>query len=276
MKILIFGAGWIGKLCKEYWGDEAILIDEFIKSPGQAGHFIEKHKPDAVLNAAGIVGKPNVDWCEDHQFETFEGNTQLPLLIANACRKYGVYMLHIGTGCIYYGYKDGGWLPEDYANPVAVYTRTKYAADLVLATLPNVGIARIRMPIHSVPSRANLIDKLASYPKVVDVENSATVVEDMQMAFYKLMEQKVEGIFHVVNPGSITHKEILKLYEEHVDENHTNEWITAQELTDLGLASKTRSNNVLNTESLEELGIEMRPIRVAVADAMEKYSKLKK
>jgi len=79
-----------------------------------------------------------------------------------------------------------------------------------------------------------------------------------------------------VNPGSITHKEILKLYEEHVDENHTNEWITAQELTDLGLASKTRSNNVLNTESLEELGIEMRPIRVAVADAMEKYSKLKK
>jgi hypothetical protein len=28
---------------------------------------IEKAKPTHVLNCAGITGRPNVDWCEDHK-----------------------------------------------------------------------------------------------------------------------------------------------------------------------------------------------------------------
>jgi len=275
MRILIIGNGWIGNEVYKYWTErnfETVKTDVHINSVDDVLGLIALHAPDAILNAAGVVGKPNVDWCENHQVETYLGNTHLPMMIAEACQQQGVYLLHIGTGCIYYGYKPGGWLPEDPANPVAVYTRTKYAADLVLSTLPNVGVARIRMPIHLLPGPANLITKLASYPKVVDVENSATVIEDMAMAFFHLIEKKATGIFHVVNPGSITHKEIIKMYEEHVDPTHTNEWLTPDELVTTGLAKKTRSNNILNSESLEELGIHMRPIRVAVEDAIKQYA----
>jgi dTDP-4-dehydrorhamnose reductase len=233
------------------------------------------HAPDAILNAAGVVGKPNVDWCEKHQLETYYGNTHLPLMISDACQQQGVYLLHIGTGCVYYGYKNGGWLPDDYANPIATYTRTKYAADLVLSTMPMTGIARIRMPIDYIPHRANLIDKLASYTKVVDVENSATVIEDMQAVFLKLIKERARGIFHVTNPGSITHREILKWYNLYVDKNHSNEWITAEDLLDSGLALKTRSNNILNSENLEDYNIHMRPIRIAVEDIIKRYLKLK-
>lgn len=28
---------------------------------------IEKYKPTHILNAAGVTGRPNVDWCEDHK-----------------------------------------------------------------------------------------------------------------------------------------------------------------------------------------------------------------
>lgn len=28
---------------------------------------IERVKPTHVMNCAGITGRPNVDWCEDHQ-----------------------------------------------------------------------------------------------------------------------------------------------------------------------------------------------------------------
>ena len=61
----------------------------------------------------------------------------------------GVYFLHIGSGCIYYGDSPdpAGWKEDDFENPIPVYSRAKYAADLVLSTLPNVGIARIRLPI---------------------------------------------------------------------------------------------------------------------------------
>lgn len=274
MKILIIGKGYLGHRCAQSWPD-AVLTDKYIKTTEDVLTLLEEHNPDAVLNAAGIVGKPNVDWCETHQSETIFGNTILPLLIAEACRQKNVYLLHIGTGCIFYGVSPHGgpWTEEDYANPVAVYTRTKYAADLVLATFPNVGIARIRMPLDSISHPANLINKLASFQKIVDVENSLTVVEDMVEVFYKLLQKKASGIFHVTNPGFIKHREILAMYEELVDPRHHNEWIKEEDLLAKGLVHKKRSNNIMTSLKLPKLGISMRPVKEAVRDALQKYAK---
>lgn len=276
MRILIIGSGWIGTRCFREWSNskkhEVTLYPNHISSVQDVLNLISLNKPDAILNAAGVVGKPNVDWCESYPFETYEGNTHLPIVIAKACEQTDTYFLHIGTGCIFYGYKEGGWMPDDYANPVAVYTRTKYAADLVLSTFPNVGIARIRMPIDSIPHRANLIGKLAAYEKVIDVSNSATVIEDMQATLLELIVREAPGIYHVVNPGEITHREILGWYEQYVDPTHKNEWITTDELVSSGLAKKMRSNNLLNSDSIQALGIHMRPIKDAVEDAIKKYA----
>jgi len=273
MKILIIGDGYIGSRCAKEWPD-AILSGKLLYSVDDVINLLEEHRPDAVLNAAGIVGKPNVDWCETNQLETFKGNAVLPIMIAEACAKKSIYLLHIGSGCIFYGDspESEGWREDDFANPAAVYTKSKYAADLALMTFSNVGIGRIRMPLDSVPYKGNLIDKLVSYPKVVDVINSITVVEDMIDAFHKLLEAKAEGIYHVTNAGTISHKEILGMYEELVDPDHKNEWISAEELVSFGLAAKKRSNNILQSKNLEKLGILMRPVKEAVRDAMEKYA----
>jgi len=208
------------------------------------------------------------------------GNTKLPITIAEACQEKSTYLLHIGSGCIFYGYSahpDKKWRESDMGNPTEVtYSRTKWAADLVLSTLPNVGIARIRMPIDWMPNPRNLIDKLAAYPKVIDVENSVTIVDDMVQVFRQLLEKKAPGIFHVVNPGTLKHREILSLYEELVDSNHTNEWISNDDLVKQGLATKGRSNNFLASENLAKVGIEMREVHEAIRDTMEKYAKVKK
>lgn len=277
-KILIIGNGFLGKKCAAAWPD-AILSDKILNSVQDVEELLEEHKPDSVLNAAGVVGKPNVDWCETHQLETIAGNTVLPIMIAEACQKKGVYLLHMGTGCIFYGYSQdpNGWKEDDHPNPLAVYTRTKYAADLALSTLPNVGIARIRMPIDCEPSPGNLIDKLISFPRVIDVVNSVTVVDDMIEVFKQLLEKQASGVFHVTNPGPIKHKEILEMYAEIVEPSHVvNEWISAQELVASGLAKKTRSNTILQSNNLEKFGITMRPIKVALRDTLQKYAAIKK
>ncbi len=278
MKILIIGKGYLGLRCAAVWKDEAVVAEGRVETVADVRALLDAHNPDVVLNAAGVVGKPNVDWCETHQLETIAGNTILPLKIAQACQERSIYLLHMGTGCIYYGYAADphGYTESDPANPLAVYTKAKYAADLALSTLPNIGIGRIRMPIDSVSVPQNLIDKLVRYPKVVDVVNSATVVEDMIDVFYKLLSARATGIFHVTNPGSIRHREILELYHELVDPTHTNEWITAEELVSNGLADKKRSNTILQSENLGKFGITMRPIKEAVRDAMMKYAASKK
>jgi 3,5-epimerase/4-reductase len=278
VKILIIGTGWLGRRCAESWSD-AVISDKIINTVDDVLVLLDEHKPDAVLNAAGIVGKPNVDWCEANQMETIKGNTILPLIIADACQMRGIYLLHMATGCIFYGDAPDkvAWKEDDYANPVAVYTRTKYAADLCLATLPNVGIARIRMPIDSIPFAGNLVDKITKYPRVIDVENSLTIVPDMVRVFHELLEKKAEGIFHVVNPGTIKHREIIAMYEELVDATRPkNEWIAEEDLVGVGLAKKKRSNNFMSSSNLEKIGIHMKPVKEALREALTEYAKLKK
>ena len=102
MKILIFGNGYIGQRCNNAW-DDAVLSTKRIQSVEDALEEIQREQPDVVLNAAGVKGKPNVDWCDDHQIETIRGNTVMPLQLADACQQAGVYLLHIGSGCIFYG-----------------------------------------------------------------------------------------------------------------------------------------------------------------------------
>lgn len=279
MRILIFGNGYIGNRCKDVWRDEAVVSDVHVHSKHDVLDEICKYGPDVVLNAAGIKGKPNVDWCEDHQLETIDANTLMPILLAEAAQEAGVYLLHMGSGCIFYGdstHPDKAWREDDYGNPTAVYSRAKWAADLVLSTLPNVGIARIRMPIDWKPASGNLIDKLASYPKIIDVENSVTIIDDMILVFHQLLDKKAMGTFHVTNPGTMKHKELMALYKEFVDPNHTCEWISNDELVTQGLAKKGRSNNFLANTRLAQFSITMRPVQVALRDTMQKYAAAKR
>ncbi|MEX0909937.1 MAG: sugar nucleotide-binding protein [Candidatus Paceibacterota bacterium] len=272
MKILIFGNGYIGNRAKETWVD-AELSTVRINKLEDVLMELDRVRPTAVLNAAGVVGKPNVDWCEDHQIETIFGNTVLPSIIAEACALRGIYLLHIGTGCIFYGNNPTHreWAEDDFANPIAVYTRCKYAADLVLSTMPNIGIARIRMPIDDRPDPKNLLDKICKYKKVVDVPNSITTIPDMLEVFHELMERRAEGIFHTVNSGEIRHSRILQLYKEYVDPNFIlPEFITEEELT-RDLTKKRRSNNVMSSKRLAELGLEMPEIETALVPLLRKY-----
>lgn len=278
MKILIIGKGYIGERCHKAW-QGSVLADKRVETKQDVLDLIDEHKPDTVLNAAGVRGKPNVDWCEDHQVETIKGNTVLPITIAEACQEKGIYMLHIGSGCVFYGdstHEDKKWRESDFANPKAVYSKAKYAADLALQTMTNIGIGRIRMPIDYIPSPNNMIDKLSSFPKVIDVENSVTIIDDMVEVFYKLMEKKAEGIFHVTNPGTLKHREIIDLYKELVNPDFICEWISEDGLVDQGLAKKHRSNNFLASENLEKVGIEMRDVHEAMRDTMVKYVEAKK
>lgn len=271
MKILVFGPGFLGHRLAKDLG--ATLSKADITDRAAVDAALREHAPDAVVNAAGKTGKPNVDWCESHQHETYRGNVQGPLVLADACAAAGKYLLHLASGCIFYGPSPspGGWREDDFANPTAFYSRTKYAADLVLSRLPNVGIARLRMPIDGEPGSRNLITKLAAYKSVVDVENSVTVVEDLVHVVRALAEKRGTGIFHVTNPGTMRHRDLLSLYTEIVDPKHTYELIGEDALVSRGLAVKARSNCVLSSGRLAEAGITMRPIEVALRDAMVKY-----
>jgi len=271
--ILVFGRGFIGqRLARELPG--ALLHTADIADEVAVRAALADHRPEAVVNAAGKTGRPNVDWCEDHRFETYRSNVEGPLVLARACAVAGTYLIHLGSGCIFYGASPdgGGWREDDFANPSSFYSRTKYAADLVLSKLPNVAIARLRMPIDHSRGPRNLITKLAAYRQVIDVENSVTVVDDLVTAIRGLLERRATGIFHATNPGTMRHRDLLALYRNYVDPAHTAELIGDDELVARGLARSARSNCILRSERLESIGIKLRPIDIALPDVMQRYA----
>ena len=272
-RITIFGAGFLGeRMARDIPGCTLSRAD--ITDPSAIQAALRETRAEAVINAAGKTGRPNVDWCESHQKETYRANVVGALNLASGCSIAGVYLFHLGSGCVFYGpsLTPGGFREDEFANPTAFYSRTKYAADLVLSSLPNVAVGRLRMPIDHLPSSRNLITKLATYREVVDVENSVTVVSDLVSAVAQLVDRRATGVFHLVNPGTMRHRDLLTLYRELVDPNHHYRLISADELVSRGLAVKDRSNCILSSTRLAQLGITMRPISLALRQTMEQYA----
>ncbi|GKB81389.1 bifunctional dTDP-4-dehydrorhamnose 3,5-epimerase/dTDP-4-dehydrorhamnose reductase [Tanacetum coccineum] len=83
---------------------------------------LEAVKPTHVFNAAGVTGRPNVDWCESHKVETIRTNVVGTLTLADVCLEKGLVLVNYATGCIF-EYDEGhllgsgvGFREEDSAN----------------------------------------------------------------------------------------------------------------------------------------------------------------
>lgn len=270
MKYLIFGKGYIGNKFKEFLGDEAQISDVRLEDYSEVKAEIEKQEPLVVVNCAGKTGRPNVDWCEDHKTETLFSNVTAPLILARACQELGIYMVHVGSGCVYEGYKNGeGFSEDDDPNFFgSFYSKTKAWSEKMLNEFPILQL-RLRMPLDGEPGERNFITKITKYPKVISIPNSVSVIEDFLQVGKALMDKKSTGIYNVTNEGTINHQEILDMYKEIVDPNYSYELFSVEEMEKITKAK--RSNCGLSTKKLEAEGIKIRPVKEAVRDALYKY-----
>merc|ERR1711900_53287 len=71
------GEGWVAghlKTLLESQGKKVFTTTVRMQNREAVIAEIEKYKPTHILNAAGSTGRPNVDWCEDHNKETDKAN----------------------------------------------------------------------------------------------------------------------------------------------------------------------------------------------------------
>ena len=117
---------------------------------------VSKRPPTHVLLAAGVTGRPNVDWCETHQAETVRANVTGILTVADVCRDAGIHVTYYGSGCIYR--YDGehpvgsgrGFKEDDLPNFTgSFYSLTKGTVETLMRGYENVLTLRLRMPISA-------------------------------------------------------------------------------------------------------------------------------
>jgi len=133
---LIYGrngciGGLLGHICKKQ-GIPYEHGNGRLENRTQIQKDIQNIKPTHVLNAAGVIGRPNVDWCESHRPEIIKTNMVGILNLADVCKENGLLLVIYATGCIY-EYDDDhlegsgiGFKEEDKPNfSGSFYSKTK-------------------------------------------------------------------------------------------------------------------------------------------------------
>ena len=105
LKFLIYGkTGWIGGLLGKILSKQGIDYaygEGRLENRDQLESDIETVMPTHVFNAAGVTGRPNVDWCESHKPETIRANVVGTLTLADVCKQHGLLLINYATGCIF-------------------------------------------------------------------------------------------------------------------------------------------------------------------------------
>jgi dTDP-4-dehydrorhamnose reductase len=269
--------------------------------------FMRERKPAFVINAAGYIGKPNVDACENAKAETLLGNVVLPVVIAHACLEAGVPWGHVSTGCIYNGAKirddAGHWQLEPELNkpdvrelflrsperfrgytedevpnfsfrhpPCSFHNGTKVLAEEAILGVGQNYIWRLRIPFDEFDSPRNALTKLQKYPKVYENVNSFSHRGDFVRACLDLWERRAPfGIYNVTNPGGISTRHIVEKIERILEPARPFEFFADDNQFYTTGVKAPRSNCILDTTKLLSTGVQMRPVSDAFEDALQRW-----
>ncbi|KAK9817063.1 hypothetical protein WJX72_009002 [[Myrmecia] bisecta] len=271
---LVFGkSGWIGGLIGDLLRQEGAKFEYAnARLEDRAGVLadIERVKPTHVLNAAGLTGRPNVDWCEDHKLEVIRVNVLGMLNLADICFTKNIHLTTYATGCIFHYDKDfpegsgKGFTEKDTPNFTgSYYSYTKAMVESLLKEYPNVLTLRVRMPIvGDLVYPRNFITKIIKYDKVVNIPNSMTVLPELLPYSIEMAKRGLTGIMNYTNPGAVSHNEILQLYKEYIDPEFTWANFTLEEQAKVIVAP--RSNNLLDTKRIESEFPQILPIKESI------------
>jgi dTDP-4-dehydrorhamnose reductase len=262
MKVLFFGGnGWIGSKFLAYvnanHSDISIIC---AKSRADLCEDVRReileHQPTHVISFIGRThgeGINTIDYLEQpgKLVENIRDNLYGPMVLANLCKKYGIHLTYLGTGCIF---SSEDPTAESFAdNDVPNFFGSSYSivkgyTDRLMHMYEHVLNLRIRMPITSEEHPRNFITKIASYPKICSIPNSMTVLDDMFPVIVDMLKKEQTGTYNMVNQGLIAHNEILEMYKEIVDPSKT--WVNMTLDEQDGMLKSKRSNNQLSTDKL--------------------------
>lgn len=272
--ILVFGNGWLGNRFADRF--DALVSDADILDTERVAAVVMDKKPEAVVNAAGKCGTPNIDWCDkpENRKVTLYVNAFGPSVLFHVVDSVAgmlgrnIRFVHLSTGCLWRSGRDID--EERRPEPESWYARTKADGD---ARLPKdkVLIVRMRMPLDDRPNPRNLITKVAGYSTVLDEQNSVTVVGDMMDAVAKLLDKGCKGVYNVVNEGTVSAADVARAYAEVVDPSHRFETVDSDWLRRKGLVGSVRPSLTLSVAKLRAEGIAMPDVRRRLPELVTEY-----
>jgi dTDP-4-dehydrorhamnose reductase len=228
-----------------------------LTQPGVIHNTIQDSSPDVIINCVALT---DVDRCEQIPEVARLVNTRIPEALATETADRPIKLVHISTDAVFDG-KRGSYKENDPVSPQNVYASTKYAGETaVIENDKNALVCRVNFYGWSISGQRSLAEWFFNKYSLgepvkgfTDAIFSPFLATDLADTLIKLIEHRSTGLFHVVNPQSISKYEFGLALAEMFGFNKS--LITPASIKDSGLAAARSPNLNLDPGKLiKELG----------------------
>ena len=214
-KLLITGAtGTLGRAFARICEERALPFcltarDELdICDPGSIHAAIERHRPWAVINAAGFVRTADA---ERERGACFAWNAEGPVNLARACAEAGIGLATFSSDLVFDGSLGRPYREDDPVSPVGAYGESKAEAERrVLEAMPGALVVRTAAFFgpwdrynfaFAVVSALSAGETFRADPRVIV---SPTWVPDLAHVVLDLVIDGEGGLWHLANRGALS------------------------------------------------------------------------
>jgi len=177
------------------------VVQADLTRPGAVDRLLRETNPDWVIHCAALA---NLEECEQHPALAQRLNSEVPAILARACRKGGARLLHVSTDAVFDGTK-GNYTEADEPNPLSIYARSKLDGEqAVAAEYPQAIVARVNLFGFSLSGRRSLAEfflyhLLEGKPLkgFTDVFFCPLLVNTIAGIFLEMLARDLHGLYHV-------------------------------------------------------------------------------
>jgi dTDP-4-dehydrorhamnose reductase len=173
---------------------------------------IVKSRAPYVICAAGISGKPTIEWSETHEPETYRTNFVSIIDLMRITNKLSKHLTIFGSGLVYtakntkYSETD---VPDYYDK---VYCKWRIELEKQIHMFKNVLYLRMIYPISGNGNPKCFISKmLTRVNSIHKMKVSVTVVPNMFPLISAMCDKNLIGIYNFVNKGDISLIDIVNI-----------------------------------------------------------------
>ena len=182
------------------------------RSPGRVEAVVEEFRPEAVVNAIGIVKqRPE----SEEALASIEVNALLPHRLALACRSAGARLIHLSTDCVFSGEK-GGYREDDRPDAADLYGRSKLLGEVTEEGALTLRTSMIGLGLYR---KTSLVDwflaqkgRVQGYRKAIF---SGLTTRELARVIGMLIERhpQASGLYHVSAAPISKYELLVKLRE---------------------------------------------------------------
>jgi dTDP-4-dehydrorhamnose reductase len=236
----------------------------------------------AVINTGAYTA---VDAAESDIANAWRINAAAPAALAALAARERAAFIHVSTGYVFDGAKDGEYDEGEAVSPISVYGASKVAGEIAVAAAhPRAAIVRTSWLVS--PHRSNFLKTIlarahAGGPlRVVDDQfGNPSAAHDVAAIIAALTAAHMEsqhapgGVFHCVNEGVASWRDFAEAIVAMATDLAARPDVEAIKTADFPAKARRPANCALSMRRLaEEYGLTPRPWREAIAETMHALS----